>query len=106
MVKAVDLEQHLIQNSALAFAGAKTPCRLWLGEYNRNGYGRIWVNGKREMAHIVSYKLHNKKFVVGRKHKWVIDHLCENRGCINPDHLQQVKESINLNRRYNRRKTV
>ena len=83
---------------------ASTPCWIWTGEINRNGYGRMRLDGQRYMTHIFSYKAHGKPFKIGRKHKYVIDHLCENRACCNPDHLQQVTETVNLNRRYNRRK--
>jgi len=82
--------------------GALTLCWEWQGEINRNGYGRLWVNGERIMSHVHMYKLSGKEFKVGRKIKYVIDHLCENRRCCNPDHLQQVEESINLKRRYRR----
>ncbi len=84
--------------------GATTPCWIWQGEINRNGYGRLRFEGGRYMAHIFMYKRSGKPFKVGRVHKYEIDHLCENRACCNPDHLQQVTQKVNLNRKFRRRK--
>lgn len=61
-------------------------CWLWTGEINRNGYGRVWINGKRLMAHRVTYEL----FVGQIPENYVVDHLCRNRACCNPDHLEAV----------------
>lgn len=63
-----------------------TGCWLWTGEINRNGYGRVWINGKRLMAHRVTYEL----FVGQIPENYVVDHLCRNRACCNPDHLEAV----------------
>ncbi|OGR27289.1 MAG: hypothetical protein A2139_07850 [Desulfobacca sp. RBG_16_60_12] len=63
-----------------------TGCWLWQGEINRNGYGRVWVNGKRLMAHRVTYEAFHGPIAPGL----VLDHLCKNRQCCNPDHLEPV----------------
>lgn len=61
-------------------------CWLWVGEINRNGYGRVWVQGQRLMAHKVAYEL-----MIGPVDKGlVLDHLCRNRNCCNPYHLEPV----------------
>lgn len=63
-----------------------TGCWLWQGEMNRNGYGRVWVNGKRLMSHRVTYELLVGPIADGL----VLDHLCKNRACCNPEHLEPV----------------
>lgn len=61
-------------------------CWEWQGELNRNGYGRVWIDGKRLMTHRVVYEL-----VVGPIPEWlVLDHLCRNRPCCNPEHMDPV----------------
>lgn len=57
-----------------------TGCWLWLGEVNRNGYGRVWVNGVRVMVHRVVYELLVGEIPPGA----VIDHTCRNRACCAP----------------------
>lgn len=61
-------------------------CWEWQGELNRNGYGRVWVNGRRLMAHRVAYQL----LVGDIEPGLVLDHLCRNRRCCNPEHLEPV----------------
>lgn len=63
-----------------------TACWLWCGEINRNGYGRVWIGGKRLMTHRVVYEL-----LVGPiEDGLVLDHLCRNRRCCNPKHMEPV----------------
>lgn len=69
----------------------ETACWLWQGEMNRNGYGRVWVNGKRLMAHRVVYESLRGPIGEGL----LLDHLCRNRACCNPDHLEPVTHREN-----------
>lgn len=50
------------------------------------GYGREYYMGRRWRAHRLSYET----FVGPIPDGLVLDHLCRNRGCINPDHLEPV----------------
>lgn len=61
-------------------------CWIWLGELNRNGYGRISLGGKRLMAHRVLYELMVGPIGEGL----VLDHLCRMRCCVNPAHMEPV----------------
>lgn len=69
-------------------------CWLWSGEINRNGYGRLWINGKRVMAHRYIYEL--LKTVIDEG--FVLDHLCCARSCCNPAHLSPVTVKQNTYR--------
>lgn len=69
-------------------------CWLWQGELNRNGYGRVWVNGKRYMAHRLAYQMLIGEIGEGL----VLDHLCRNRNCCNPLHLEPVTVKVNTHR--------
>lgn len=69
-------------------------CIEWLAYRGANGYGRFYVNGRGALAHRWSYEHFVWKIPDGLQ----IDHLCRNRGCVNPDHLEPVVPSENVRR--------
>lgn len=69
-------------------------CWDWLAYKDSNGYGRFGLNRKIVRAHQFSYVLHNGEIPKGL----VIDHLCRNPSCCNPEHLEAVPQSENMKR--------
>lgn len=65
-----------------------TGCWDWTANKNHKGYGLIGPGGpaQNQVAHRVSYELHVGPIPKGM----VLDHLCRNRGCVNPAHLEIV----------------
>ena len=68
-------------------------CWLWTA-YSNQGYGQFSVTQKPKPAHVFSYWLQYGDFPTG----WEVDHLCRNRICVNPKHLEAVPKLVNLKR--------
>ena len=71
-----------------------TGCWEWNGYLNRGGYGQIKSKGRTFRAHRIYYE-HIKGVIPANME---IDHLCRNRRCVNPDHLEAVASEINTQR--------
>lgn len=67
-------------------------CWLWTGAINGHGYGHIKIAGRMQYAHRVAYELEVGPIPDGL----VLDHLCRNRSCVNPDHLEPVPHRANV----------
>lgn len=76
------------------FKNPDTKCWEWLNAANTQGYGRFYYGNFTEKAHRFSYELKYGKITDGLQ----IDHLCRNRMCVNPDHLESVTLNVNVMR--------
>jgi hypothetical protein len=70
-------------------------CWLWTGTPLWHGYGRATFQGKRQYVHRTAIELHTWSPV---PQGMEVDHLCFNRLCVNPSHLEVVSKSENLRR--------
>jgi len=72
----------------------ETGCWIWQRTTTAYGYGWIRVNGKGTNAHRAIYERLHGPVPPGL----VVDHLCRNRICVNPDHLEVVTQTVNVRR--------
>lgn len=78
----------------LSYRIAETGCWAWIRSLNHGGYGSFTWLGKRMGAHRAAYELLIGPIPPGLD----LDHLCRNRACVNPAHLEPVTRSVNLRR--------
>lgn len=75
-------------------------CWIWEGAVNKGGYGVIGRDGGRgsgtELVHRASYE----HFVGTIPDGFTLDHLCETKRCIRPQHLEPVTRAENTRRKY------
>lgn len=82
--------------------GKPSPCHLWTGPTSGTGrggnYGRMSLNDQTVATHIVAFT-HYYGYIPGNRQ---VDHLCNQRLCCNPAHLELVTHLRNQRRRADR----
>ena len=72
-------------------------CWEWRGSKLKTGYGVAYASGVKRnlLAHRMAYFRATGEDPGSRD----IDHLCHNRGCVNPEHLRAVTHKVNAENR-------
>ena len=73
-------------------------CWIWQGCWSKQtGYGKVQINHKPKLVHVLSFEWAKGILPEGTE----IDHLCRNRRCVNPEHLEAVNHRDNVLRGIN-----
>jgi hypothetical protein len=79
----------------------KTDCWIWPYSLNKDGYGHLQKNKKLTGAHKLIFEFINGNI----PDKTELDHLCKNKSCVNPSHLEPVSHAENCRRGNNHKIT-
>jgi hypothetical protein len=67
-------------------------CWIWTGSLRDDGGGQFRLNGRTRKAYQVSFEALVGSIPEGLE----LDHLCRNRACVNPTHLEPVTHRVNM----------
>jgi len=78
----------------------QTGCWDWIGSCQPSGYGQLNLQredgaARPELAHRISYRVFRGP-IPTNINRPTIDHLCRNRKCVNPEHLETVSNRENI----------
>lgn len=86
-------KESLLVNRFLAKINiCKSGCWEWTGSLYFNGYGQFRNGNHTGRAHRFAYEY----FIDSIPQGMTLDHLCRNRKCVNPYHLEIVSRKINV----------
>lgn len=85
----------MIESDLLRFTRKVTKegsCWMWSGSVSAKGYGRFHYERRNDYAHRVAFEHYCGPIPQDTE----LDHLCRNRACVNPEHLEAVAHKLNV----------
>jgi len=96
------MTEKIIQRFMDKVSKEENGCWTWTSTKHRDGYGKFWYKGKIVQAHRVSFILFNGEISKGL----YICHKCDNRVCVNPQHLYQGTAKQNYDDSVDRKRFI
>jgi HNH endonuclease len=99
--------QRVLDNARQVDRGYGTPCFVWLGEQDKYGYGRLKHEGRYVPAHWVVKGDARRDYrppIGDDGEEMEVDHLCKQRDCVRPTHLEYVTRLVNMQRMHDDRR--
>jgi HNH endonuclease len=90
-MKRIPLPEPIRFLSNKLHLGGIGDCWVWEGTDNGQGYGVVGWKGKQWRVHRLIYT-----HLIGPIDRQHLDHLCRNRKCANPEHLEPVTNTVNV----------
>jgi len=97
----VDLHKRWAETPLFEYElrGHSTPCWAWKRtKLMKNGYATWWVRKNGERVKMLTHRYMYELFNGAVDSKLDLDHLCRQRDCVRPDHLEPVSRFINVDR--------
>lgn len=73
----------------------ETDCWLWLGAVTKQGYGTV-ADHRGTKNSTTAHRLFYRTYVGAIPTGESLHHICNNRRCVNPDHLQPISQRENV----------
>lgn len=98
--KAECLKKRFWNNVSAASAEG---CWKWNGPISIYGYGRLMESvGNRKTKQLMAHRFAYEEIVGKIKEGMTIDHVCRNRSCVNPAHMEIVTRAENSMRAHSK----
>lgn len=81
-----------IENFINCYVIDENACWIWTKSKHRQGYGHLRINGRYELAHRVSWRIHRGEIPFGL----MVCHKCDVTSCCNPEHLFLGSQKDNI----------
>lgn len=82
-----------------------SPCIIPALSTDKSGYNKASLNGKTVLKHRLEYCRYHHVTLLSIKGK-IVMHKCDNRGCVNPEHLELGTQSKNIQDMHDRGRFV
>ena len=92
---------HNARTSPVDYLVDEAACWVWQRSIAWSGYGMAWRDGK----HVLAHRAYYEEWVGPIPDGYQLDHLCRNRACVNPEHLEVTTRRQNVRRGSNAKLT-